>query len=275
MEAMTDPDRTAALPVGDPEQTTRIPTAGADPGSTMPIPVPAAATDDPNQTMPIQTARIPTQPSQNRPAPAARSMPSAARGRLLSRPGWRALLLTPVAFVAAAVAATAGGIAEPDVTDRLVTIAAAAVFLAAGLGALAATATWLRNVSQARLGAPHAGALRLAVLVVGGLVAVLLTLDLLSVPVEQLVLGGAVTGVIVGIAAQQSLANLFAGVVLLLARPFRIGDEIRLTSGALGTTVAGRVVDIGLTYVRLDTGESRLAVPNSQALGAVVEPPTP
>jgi small-conductance mechanosensitive channel len=80
--------------------------------------------------------------------------------------------------------------------------------------------------------------------------------------------------VFVGIAAQQALSNVFAGMVLLLARPFRVGDAIRLRAGALGGggELDGTVTEIGITYVRLDTGASIMAVPNSQVLNAVVGP---
>ena len=78
-------------------------------------------------------------------------------------------------------------------------------------------------------------------------------------------------------AAQQALGNVFAGLVLLFARPFHVGDAIRLRAGALGGTLDGIVTDIGITYVRFDTGGSVMSIPNSQVLNAVVGPipPTP
>ena len=57
---------------------------------------------------------------------------------------------------------------------------------------------------------------------VGYLVALLLALGLTNYPVGHLLLGGAILGVILGIAAQQSLGNVFAGLVLLAARPFTV-----------------------------------------------------
>jgi len=86
----------------------------------------------------------------------------------------------------------------------------------------------------------------------------------------QLLVSGAVVGVLVGIAAQQSLANLFAGLVLLFARPFRVGDRVRFRAGALSGEVEGMVIDVSLTYVRLQTDEGPVLLPNSQALAAAV-----
>ncbi|MEJ3747951.1 mechanosensitive ion channel domain-containing protein [Actinomycetes bacterium KLBMP 9797] len=277
---MSDPDKTAALPLGDPNETARIPTDGADPAATMPIVVPPAPpADDPGRTARISPplgapppGGLPPAGAPPTGAPPGGAPPAPKAGKRFGHPGVRALALGLLALVAASVAAIAGGVDDPDLADRIITIACAIVFFAAALGAIFSAATWLRDVTEARIGGAHAGALRVIAILVGGLGALLLTLDLASVPVGQLVLGGAVTGVIVGIAAQQSLANLFAGVVLLLARPFTVGDQVRLTSGGLGGTVSGRVVDIGLTYVRMDTGAGIIAVPNSQALGAVSGP---
>ena len=100
----------------------------------------------------------------------------------------------------------------------------------------------------------------------------IVTLALFGVPIGQLLLGGALTSVFVGIAAQQALSNVFAGMVLLLAHPFRVGDAIRMRAGALSGEIDGTVTEIGITYVRLSTGSGVISIPNSQVLNAVVGP---
>ena len=85
--------------------------------------------------------------------------------------------------------------------------------------------------------------------------------------VQRLLIGAGLAGIIVGIAAQQSLANIFASLVLLFARPFRVGEDIVIRSGALGV-VEGQVRGIGLSYVTLRTGEGVLRVPNSVMLAS-------
>jgi Mechanosensitive ion channel, beta-domain len=127
-------------------------------------------------------------------------------------------------------------------------------------------------VLQPRVGSAHAAVVRYSLLLIGGLATLVFTLQLLKVPIGQLVLGGAITGILIGIAAQQTMANLFAGIVLLLSRPFHVGQLIRVRSGALGGVLDGTVTEIGITYVHLDTGEGVLALPNSQVLGAAVGP---
>jgi small-conductance mechanosensitive channel len=76
-------------------------------------------------------------------------------------------------------------------------------------------------------------------------------------------------------AGQQSLSNIFAGLVLLLSRPFQVGDVILLRSGALSGQLKGTVTEIGITYLRLDTGNNVISLPNSQVLAAAVsrQPP--
>ena len=121
----------------------------------------------------------------------------------------------------------------------------------------------------------HSAIVRYAILLVGAFTTLAITLVLFGVNVSQLILGGALTTVFVSIAAQQALGNVFAGLVLVFARPFKVGDAIRLRAGALGGTLDGIVTDIGITYVRFDTDGSVMSVPNSQVLNAIVGPIPP
>jgi small-conductance mechanosensitive channel len=151
---------------------------------------------------------------------------------------------------------------------------------AIGFCAFASIATYglsgnARTVLERHAGAAHAAIVRYALLLVGAFTTLIVTLDLFDVPVGQLVLGGALTSVFVGIAAQQALGNVFAGIVLLVARPFRVGDRVRLRAGAIGGEIDGTVTEIGITYVRLFSAGVLLAVPNSQVLNAVVGPVPP
>jgi small-conductance mechanosensitive channel len=113
---------------------------------------------------------------------------------------------------------------------------------------------------------------RYAIVLFGGLATLLITLELFGIGVTQLLVGGAFATVLVGIAAQQSLANVFAGMVLLLARPVDVGDRVRIRSGPLGGDLRGDVTEIGITYVLLDTADGPVHLPNSQVLMAAVAP---
>jgi small-conductance mechanosensitive channel len=89
---------------------------------------------------------------------------------------------------------------------------------------------------------------------------------------RSLAVGGAFTAVIVGLAAQNTLGNVLAGVLLLSARPFRVGDRVRFQAGALAGQVEGVVMSLGLLYVTLAQGEDTILVPNNVAMAAAVVP---
>ena len=98
-------------------------------------------------------------------------------------------------------------------------------------------------------------------------------LSMLSISVAHLLLGGTIAGVVIGIAAQQSLGNVFAGFVLLVARPFVVDNHIRVRSGALGGEFSGTATSRSLTYVLVLTDQGmQLKVPNSSVLAAGVGP---
>jgi small-conductance mechanosensitive channel len=87
-----------------------------------------------------------------------------------------------------------------------------------------------------------------------------------------IVAGGAFAAVIFGLAAQQTLGNVIAGMVLLSARPFRVGERIRLQAGAVGGFTEGIVSSLGLLYTTLARGDDRILIPNNVVLAAAVVP---
>ncbi len=89
---------------------------------------------------------------------------------------------------------------------------------------------------------------------------------------RTLAVGGAFTAVVVGLAAQQTLGNLIAGMVLLSARPFRVGDRVRMQGGGLAGTVEGVVSSLGLLYTTLADGDDQIMVPNSVVLSVAIVP---
>ncbi|HWX52897.1 MAG TPA: mechanosensitive ion channel family protein, partial [Solirubrobacteraceae bacterium] len=103
-------------------------------------------------------------------------------------------------------------------------------------------------------------------------VALVVALDVAGVHAQTLALGGAFTAVIFGLAAQQTLGNVFAGTVLLSARPFRVGERVRLQGGGLAGQIEGTVSSLGLLYTTFARGEDSIMVPNSVVLNVAVIP---
>jgi small conductance mechanosensitive channel len=102
--------------------------------------------------------------------------------------------------------------------------------------------------------------------------ALLVALSVAGVGAGTLAVGGAFTALIVGLAAQQTLGNLVAGTVLLSARPFRVGDRVRLQGGPLAGQVEGTVSALGLLYTTLARRDGEIMVPNSVVLNVAVMP---
>jgi small-conductance mechanosensitive channel len=103
-------------------------------------------------------------------------------------------------------------------------------------------------------------------------IVVIVALRLAGVTAATLALGGTITAVVLGLAAQQSLGGIFAGIVLQSTRPFRVGDRVRLVGGLLGNPQEGTISSLGLFYTTLAQGADRLRIPNSVLLNATVVP---
>jgi len=104
------------------------------------------------------------------------------------------------------------------------------------------------------------------------LVLIVVALRIVDLNPRAIALGGAVTAVVIGLAAQSTLGNVIAGIVLQTSRPFRVGERVRMQGGTLGAVVEGTVASQGLIYVTLARGNGIFLVPNNAALGATIVP---
>jgi hypothetical protein len=188
---------------------------------------------------------------------------------------WRAIIAIILAIGAGSVAhAASRGLGNVfghgHVTARLVWGLATLACCFFILVAIVELASKTRGFLAPRAGTGHAAVVRYSIMLIGAITTFIVLLGLLKIPVTQLLVGGAVTTIFIGIAAQQSLGNVFAGIVLLFSRPFAVGDTVVMRSGALSGQIQGVVVEIGITYVRLETGDGVMYLPNSQVLAAGV-----
>jgi small conductance mechanosensitive channel len=123
-----------------------------------------------------------------------------------------------------------------------------------------------------RMDPSTAGTVGFVIRLVAVLITIIWALHIAGVSAGSLVAGSAFTAVILGLAAQQTLGNVFAGMVLLSARPFRVGERIRLQAGAAGGAIEGTVSSLGLLYTTIARGEDRTMIPNNLVLSAVIIP---
>jgi small-conductance mechanosensitive channel len=87
---------------------------------------------------------------------------------------------------------------------------------------------------------------------------------LLVIPQVRAIAGGilasaSVVGIVVGLAAQRTLGNFIAGIMIALTQPVRLGDRVTVTG------VEGIVEEIGLIYTFIRTPDNeRLVIPNEK-----------
>ena len=176
------------------------------------------------------------------------------------------------AIVAMALSSTLGNVHGPSMHQRLVAFIGAGAFFVLAIVAVQSASSSLTAIVTASVGAPTGGAVRIFVSLVGYIIVLFVGLGLLGVPLDHLLLGGVLTSVVVGIAAQQALGNVFAGIMLLFARPFSLGDRVRVRAGALGGIIDGVVTGMSLVYVTIRTDDGPINIPNSTLLAVGIGP---
>ena len=92
-----------------------------------------------------------------------------------------------------------------------------------------------------------------------GIMSALLVIPQVRSVAGGILASGAVVGLVLGFAAQRTIGNFIAGILIAFSQPVRLGDEIEVEGGR------GVVEEIALTYtwVRLPDGD-RLVIPNEQ-----------
>lgn len=162
-----------------------------------------------------------------------------------------------------------GLIPEYGTEVRVVT---AILLFAFGWGLAAAFGRTVTPFVLRRLDPGTAGTVAFAIRLISILLIAAIALAIAGVRPGTILVGGALTVVILGLAAQQTLGNVFAGVVLQGAGPYRVGDRVRLSGGSVADTIEGTISSLGLFYLALARHGERVMIPNSVVLGATVIP---
>ena len=98
-----------------------------------------------------------------------------------------------------------------------------------------------------------------ATIVFVGVLSALLVIPQVRAVAGGILASGAVLGLVLGFAAQRTLGNFIAGLLIAFTQPIRLGDEIEV-EGTRGT-----VEEIGLTYTWVRTHQDdRLVIPNEK-----------
>ena len=85
---------------------------------------------------------------------------------------------------------------------------------------------------------------------------------ILGVPMASIVAVIASAGVAIGLALQGALSNLAGGIMIMILRPFRIGDFVEIADST------GTVKDVGIFYTVINTGDNKvITIPNGTVMG--------
>jgi MscS family membrane protein len=129
-------------------------------------------------------------------------------------------------------------------------------------------AAWERRhaqESEGRFNDQLFGVIRMSLNAFVIVVAVLVTAQNMNINITAAIASLSIGGLAVGLAAQDTLANLFGALAVFVDKPFRVGDQIRVD----GTE--GKVESVGLRSTRLRSAEGALvAVPNKTVGSATI-----
>ena len=94
---------------------------------------------------------------------------------------------------------------------------------------------------------------------------VLVVADSLGIPVASMIALLSVAGLAISLALQNTLSNLAGGIMILVSKPFEVGDYVEADG------VGGTVISIGLAYSTLATVDNKeIFIPNSQVAAAKI-----
>ena len=97
--------------------------------------------------------------------------------------------------------------------------------------------------------------------------AIILALDVLGVNIMPFIAGAGVAGIAIGFAAKDTLSNVIAGVLLLIDRPFEVGDRIEVWNAPVNSATWGDVLDIGLRATKIQTTDNIvIIIPNNEIM---------
>ncbi len=98
-------------------------------------------------------------------------------------------------------------------------------------------------------------------------VAIILALDLVGINVMPFIAGAGILGIAIGFAAKDTLSNLIAGILLIIDRPFEVGDRIEVWTAPTGSATWGDVIDIGIRATKIKTTDNIvIIIPNNEIM---------
>ena len=140
----------------------------------------------------------------------------------------------------------------------------------------------IEKIVEPSIGVTKAHGIKNIFYIVAAIILVVIISALFNFNLTGVLVGAGFAGIVLGLAAQQVLGNIFGGLSLLASRPFEIGDRITIvtaTYSLLGETYShepmlngftGVVTDITIFFTKMDLDDGTPAVfPNSVVVGSM------
>jgi small conductance mechanosensitive channel len=159
------------------------------------------------------------------------------------------------------------------------------ILLVGGVLGIRVLTSLVFRLAQPTIGITRGRGVRNFIIIIGALLIIVAAFGIFGFlpSLTSTLLAGGFIAIVLGLAAQQVLGNIFGGISLLFTKPFEIGDRITMvisSYGLLGPTYpheslypvyTGTVADVGIFYTTLLLDEGvPTVVPNSQMINALV-----
>ena len=155
----------------------------------------------------------------------------------------------------------------PKVTAYTLNVLYVLIGLSVSLALANLTSRLIQHAMESReLPVPATGLSRTIIKVIIMAIGILVILSSLGISIAPLLTALGVGGLAVALALQDTLSNLFAGIHVLVERPIRVGDYIKLSSGE-----EGYVEDIGWRTTRIKMlANNIIIIPNSKLSQSII-----
>lgn len=169
------------------------------------------------------------------------------------------------------------------ISDQAVRLIDITLIFVVGLAAIALLSQPIARRAATYVGPMRSNAIRFLFQISGFSIILLIVLSTAGINLVSVLVGVGFFGIVIGLASQTVLGNLFSGLMLLASRPFRIGDRIGLVAwqygkfppslshGWLEPAYTGSVKEITLMYTKILTDSNTLVtVPNGIVIQSLI-----
>lgn len=159
----------------------------------------------------------------------------------------------------------------------------AAIVLIGGYIGIRIISAIIQKVAEPSIGITRSHGIRNFFQIVAVLILISSVFGIYGSNLTNVLVGAGFLGIVLGLAAQQVLGNLFGGISLLFSRPFEIGDRVTLATssyGLFGSTYShetipngytGTVEEVGIFYTRILLEDGTPSTfPNSVVIGSLI-----